>query len=103
MIHAENTQVIDRSKFAVDLGMILEISIVMRRKTAFQDYRCPRCGYLNMNAANNGWVEWQALYKIIQIFFLVIFILVVDAPGNFKFQSKTTVMGRAKVVLRRNS
>jgi len=66
MIRAEDSQIIDRSKFAtaVEPEMILEMSIVMRERTVGLDNekKCIRCGHLNsIVVPDNGWIEWQVL------------------------------------------
>ena len=47
----------------VKRGKSLELSIILRRQTAFQDHKemCPRCGHINSNtnSSSNGWIEWQ--------------------------------------------
>ena len=61
MIRAEDSQTIDPTEFAkaVEPGTTLEMSIVMRQRTADQT-KCPRCGHMNSQlAADRGWIEWQ--------------------------------------------
>jgi hypothetical protein len=90
VIRAEDSQTIDRSKFAsvVESEMILEMSIVMRQKMAFQDSKgnCPRCGHLNLNVApTNGWIEWQVPLLITHKRCIFIFLARSrGCPGQFK-------------------
>ena len=61
VIRSGDSQMISRSEFAnmVESGMKLEMSIVLRQKTANQE-RCPRCSHLNSHvAASRSWIEWQ--------------------------------------------
>jgi hypothetical protein len=60
VISAEDNQIIRRSDLiAMEPGMKLEMSIVMRQKTANQQ-KCPRCDHINLQVASrNGWIEWQ--------------------------------------------
>lgn len=61
VIRAEDSQAINCLGFAVESGMVLEMSIVMRRTTSQENIeKCPRCGHLNSNAtADNSWIAWQ--------------------------------------------
>lgn len=67
VIRADNNQVIGWSELpnTVESGMILEMSIILRQETAFQNTKekCPRCGHVNLNVtANRGWIEWKVLF-----------------------------------------
>jgi hypothetical protein len=64
LVRAVDNGSISRSEFAsmVEPGMIVELSIVVRQRLAFQEdtEKCPRCDFVNLNvAAHNGWIEWQ--------------------------------------------
>jgi len=66
MIRAENCQIISPSEFAssVESGMVLEMSIVLRKRATLEDNEemCPRCNHVNLNVtSNSGWIEWQVL------------------------------------------
>jgi hypothetical protein len=66
MIRAEDCQIISPGEFAssVESGMVLEMSIVLRKRATFEDNEemCPRCDYVNLNVtSNSGWIEWQVL------------------------------------------
>lgn len=81
---------INRSEIGrtVEPGMVLEMSIDVRRSTAFHDTRgkCPRCRHINLNAiVSNGWVEWQVTLNF------VMYMLIINATicsckcsGNFQ-------------------
>lgn len=66
VMRPEDNRVISRSEFtvAVEPGMVLEMSIILWKKSAFQTNKekCPRpgCGHLNLNVtATHGWIEWK--------------------------------------------
>jgi hypothetical protein len=74
---AADRQIIDPSELAhkVESGMVLEMSIVLWRTTAFQG-TCPRCGHMNARtAAYRGWVEWQVLPDIHLGYRLIVIVL----------------------------
>lgn len=63
MIHSEDSRTIGHSEFAssVESGMVIEMSIVLRKRTSFEEKeeKCPRCGYINFNIPGySGWIEW---------------------------------------------
>ena len=63
VVRAEDSQTIDPTEFpnAMEGGTKLEMSIVMRQRTANQT-KCPRCSHMNSQlAADRGWIEWQVL------------------------------------------
>jgi len=69
VMRAADSQPIDPSEFVgqVESGMVLEMSIVLRQRTAYQK-KCPRCGYINMDVAvKNGWIEWP-VYSNLSIY-----------------------------------
>jgi hypothetical protein len=46
----------------VHSGMVLEMSITLWQRTAFQEnqHTCPRCRRINLNVpTTNGWIEWK--------------------------------------------
>lgn len=63
VMRAENSQIIDRSKFATSLeaGMVVEMCIVMRQSKAFSEVdKCFRCNHLILQAVKkNVWIQWQ--------------------------------------------
>jgi hypothetical protein len=66
VVRADDSRPIDPSELAhtVESGVKLEMSILLWKGAAFRDTKemCPRCKYLDMNAAMcNGWIEWQVL------------------------------------------
>lgn len=67
MIRAQDSQVIESSRFAstAGSGMKFEISIVMRQTEEFRR-KCPHCGIFDSNArAICGWIKWQvSLYSL---------------------------------------
>ena len=68
ILRADDSQTINRLDISgtVEPGMILKMSIVIRRSATFQDNKeeCPRCHQINLNAAvSNNWIEWQVPYK----------------------------------------
>lgn len=73
VICSKDGQIIDRSAFpkAANSGIILELSILIRQKTPFQDnmQKCPRCGYFNSSATiYNDWIEWQVPFIYLFIY-----------------------------------
>jgi hypothetical protein len=63
VIRAADNQIIDPSELAnkVESGTVLEMSIVLRKLTVYQEV-CPRCHYINSDiTTGGGWVEWQVL------------------------------------------
>jgi hypothetical protein len=68
-MRAEDGQVILPSVFAREIGsgVTLEMSIVLRQKTDFQDAktRCPRCKFMNLSVTTvRGWFEWWVSPKL---------------------------------------
>jgi hypothetical protein len=62
VLQPESSEIISRLEFAstVKAGMVLEMSIILRRET-YQDNekKCPRCHHLNLVATLHGcWIEW---------------------------------------------
>jgi hypothetical protein len=71
VVHSAESEKISRSKFAsvVEVGMVLEMSIILRQDAAFQDNKetCPRCRHINrniINTASNSWIKWQVPLNI---------------------------------------
>ena len=64
VIRPEDGQIISRSDLAtaVEPGMVLEISIILRQNKTYQDNakKCPRCNYINYNATGD-WILWKVL------------------------------------------
>jgi hypothetical protein len=63
MIRAADGQTIGRLEFAkaVEPGMVLEMSIILRRTISLRDDmgKCPQCAYVNSSVnAQHGWIEW---------------------------------------------
>lgn len=60
----EDNEIIKRSEFAVKSGMLLELTIVMRQRTALQNHKkCPRCNHPNLDVApRHGWIDWQVCW-----------------------------------------
>ena len=64
VVRAADGRVISSSEFAakVKSGMKIEISIVLRQNSDFQDAKtkCPRCHHININVVSGGgdWIEW---------------------------------------------
>ncbi|KIM81318.1 hypothetical protein PILCRDRAFT_507981 [Piloderma croceum F 1598] len=66
MIRAADNQTIDPSEFASTIApeMKFEMSIILRKMTAFQKNRgkCPQCHFVNSHVpAAHGWIEWKVL------------------------------------------
>lgn len=64
VIGAKDYQIIIPSEFAsaVEAETILEMSIILRQRTLFQENKCPRCDHINPNVtADSGWIEWKVL------------------------------------------
>jgi hypothetical protein len=66
VLRTEDHQIISPSELAstVQPGMKLEITIVLRPDTAFQDTKdkCPRCRHINLNVTpDRGWIQWKVL------------------------------------------
>ena len=65
LVRAEDNHTMNRSEFGstVQPGMVLEISIILKRIEAPQDNaeKCPRCGYVNKIAS--GWTKWKVLLR----------------------------------------
>ena len=64
VIRAEDNGTIDPSEFArtIKPGVVLEMSIVLRKKTSFPDKKqvCPRCDTVSLNVAtHHGWIDWK--------------------------------------------
>lgn len=55
----DDSQTINPEDFArtVEPGMVLEMSIILRQRTAYQQI-CPRCKHTN-RSMNKGWIKWQ--------------------------------------------
>ena len=69
MICAKNCQIINLSDLAstVQLGMKLEMSIVMWLTLGFQNTKekCPHLQYISLNAiADQGWIKWKVILNI---------------------------------------
>jgi hypothetical protein len=70
IIRGEDSQTIDPLEFAgtVEPGMIVEMSIVLREKTALKNKmgKCPRCQHTNSTVtAAHGWIEWKVLLNLL--------------------------------------
>jgi hypothetical protein len=64
VIRPDDGRIISRSEFAGTVlpGMVLELSIIVRRDETFKDNKdkCPRCSHINQHATiTNGWIEWK--------------------------------------------
>jgi hypothetical protein len=63
VIRAGSGEIIDPSDFPKTImpGMMLEMSIVVRKEASFQDNKkkCPRCRHINMTVPDDGWMEWK--------------------------------------------
>jgi hypothetical protein len=77
MVHL-NSQTIGPLEFAnaVKPGMTLEMSIILRRRTALRDNKgkCPQCNYLNPTVkATYDWIKWQ-VFAILYVPQLILFL-----------------------------
>jgi hypothetical protein len=105
VLRATDSQNIDPSQFAAMIrpGMVLEMSIVLRQKIAFQSNTtvCPRCDHVNLNVAvNNSWIAWLVLFlfHLALVAYLTSLIVASAVLGCSKLQKPA--MGLAKGVLK---
>jgi hypothetical protein len=80
MVHL-NSQTIGPLEFAnaVKPGITLEMSIILRRRTALRDNKgkCPQCNHFNPTVkATYGWIKWQvfAFKPILYVPQLILFL-----------------------------
>jgi len=69
VIRAEDNQIVDPGELAstAEPGLKLEMSIVLRQGTTFQDAKekCPRCLHMNLDATvDHGWIQWKVPLNI---------------------------------------
>ena len=72
MIRADDSQTINPSEFSskVGSGVVLEMTIVLRRNYRFEEnaQKCPRCRHMNLNVATcRGWIEWKVSQSFVRV------------------------------------
>lgn len=61
LIRSDDYQIVDYHNLAdaVQPGMTLEMSIILREGHNLNPKICPRCGHMNAMLVTKTWVEWQ--------------------------------------------